>query len=652
MHKLLAITALAVVLSGLAWAASKPRAAAPERFQQIAPVRLDREGERWARRTLAHLTLEEKIGQMVMISARVQLLNLDGPEYQRLLNAVRKYHLGGFGLTVPVQSGLLLKSEPYEALALTNQLQRESDLPLWFAADFERGLFMRLNGTTEFPHGMAFAAAGRPEWVTRSARITALEARAIGVQWNWSPLADVNSNPANPIINTRAYSGDPRQAGELVAAYVRGARAGGVLSTAKHFPGHGDTETDSHLGLARVGGDLERLRSVEFPPFQAAISAGVDAVMVAHLSVPALDPDPTRVATTSHRIIHDLLQDELHFKGLVVTDALDMNAILRLHAGGPGSNAASATAVAAVKAGVDVLILPSDLDAAYNGLLAAVRRGEIDPAQIDASVLKILRAKASVGLHRRRFADPDALLRLIARPENRAFAQQVADAAVTLVRDADSLVPFPANFSALGTKGIPEPYNAPGAHSGVVAVVFTDDLRNDSGHVLERELLARVPDARVIYVDPANAERETTAVLDAVAHSERVIVAVYMVAQAGRRALVAGEWRNSVSMATAQAALLEKMLAPAPARLAVVALGNPYLLADFPSIGTYICTYSNATVSEVSAVKALFGEIPLGGRLPVAIPGLALADDGIVRPIRISLDAGHGKTAGASEASR
>lgn len=652
MRKLLVITALAVAFSGHALAASKPRTPAPERFQQIAPVRLDREGDRWARRTLARLSLEEKIGQMLMIAARVQLLNLDGPEYQRLLNAVRKYHLGGFGLTVPVQSGLLLKSEPYEALALTNQLQRESDLPLWFAADFERGLFMRLNGTTEFPHGMAFAAAGRPEWVARSARITAAEARAIGVQWNWSPLADVNSNPANPIINTRAYSGDPRQAGELVAAYVRGARAGGTLSTAKHFPGHGDTATDSHLGLARVGGDLERLRLIELPPFQAAIAAGVDAVMVAHLSVPALEPDPTRVASTSRRVIHDWLQGELNFKGLVVTDALDMNAILRLHNGGPGANASSATAVAAVKAGVDVLILPSDLDAAYNGLLTAVRRGEIDLAQIDASVLKILRAKASVGLHHRRFADPDALEGLIARPESLAFAQQVADAAVTLVRDANSLIPFPAISLALGTKGAAEPYNRAGARSGLLAVIFTDDLRNDSGRVFERQLLARVPDARVIYIDPANAERETASVLDAIAHSERAIAAVYMVAQAGRKVLIAGEWKNSMSLASTQAVLLEKLLAPAPARLAVVALGNPYLLADFPGIGTYLCTYSNAAVSEVSAVKALFGEIPLGGRLPVAIPGMAAAGDGLVRPIRISVDAGRSVAVEATEANR
>jgi beta-N-acetylhexosaminidase len=350
------------------------------------------------------------------------------------------------------------------------------------------------------------------------------------------------------------------------------------------------------------------------------------------------------VATTSRRVVHDWLRGKLKFKGLVVTDALDMNAILRLYNGGPATNASAAAAVAVVKAGADVAILPADLDAAYNGLLAAVQRGEIPRAQIDDSVLKILRAKASVGLHRERFADPEALERLVARPESLAFAQQVADAAVTLVRDNDSLLPFPAE----GTSGSAATYNGAGGRSGLLAVLFTDDLRNDAGHELERQLLARVPEARVIYVDPANAEQETPAVLDAMARSERVVAAVYAVAQAGRKVLVGGEWKNSVSLAETQSALLEKMLAPAHERLAVVALGNPYLLADFPGIGTYLCTYSDATVSEVSAVKALFGEIPLAGRLPVAIPGLAQAGDGLLWSIKITSNAGRGEAAGTS----
>ena len=627
----------------LAWLIAGPaRAASPpigERYQRVVPVRLERDGERWARRTLARMPLEEKIGQMLMIAARVQQLNLDGPEYQRLLTAVRKYHIGGFGLTVPVQSGLLMKSEPSEALVLTNQLQRESDLPLVFAADFERGLSMRLNGATEFPHAMAFAATGRAEWVAQSARITAAEARAIGVQWNWSPLADVNSNPANPIINTRAFSSDPQEAGRLAAAYIRGSRAGGVLSTAKHFPGHGDTETDSHLGLARVGGDLERLKQVELPPFQLAIAAGVDAVMVAHLSVPALEPDPARVASTSRRVIHDWLQENLKFKGLVVTDALDMGGIMRLHSGTAGSNPSGAAAVAAVKAGVDVLVLPGDLDGAYNGLLNAVRRTEIEMAQIDASVLKILRAKASVGLHRHRFADPDALERTVARPDSLAFAQQVADASVTLVRDRNSLVPFAeaqTNGQTNGTTVTAAAYKTSGARLGLLAVIFTDDIRNDSGRMLERQLLARVPDARVIYVDPANAGRESGPVLDALAGAGRILAAVYAVPQAGRKMPIGGELKNSVSLADVQTSLLERMLAAAHPRMAVITLGNPYLLTEFPAIDTYFCAYSNAAVSEVSAIKALFGEIPLSGHLPVSIPGIAQSGDGLSRPIRMS----------------
>jgi beta-N-acetylhexosaminidase len=314
-----------------------------------------------------------------------------------------------------------------------------------------------------------------------------------------------------------------------------------------------------------------------------------------------------------------------------------MGALLRLY-GGPGVNASGAAAVAAVKAGIDMLILPSDLDGAYNGLLAAVRRGEIAPERIDESVLKILRAKASVGLHRGRLADPEALARVVGRPQSQRLAQQVADAAVTLVRDNHGLIPFPAGNPVNGTKVSADSYNrVAGTGRRVVAVVFTDDARNDSGRALERALRARVPDANVIYVDPGNAELQTASILSTIVHAERVVAAAYVVPRSGRKVLIDGEWKNSVSLAAAQAKLLEQMITQVGPRLAVIALGSPYLLADFPTMETYLCTFSDATVSETSAVRALFGEISIGGRLPVSIPGIASRGDGIPRRAKLSL---------------
>ena len=608
-------------------------AQAKEKYQHRAPVCLDREGEKWAEKTLEKLSLEEKIGQMLMVPVRAEFLNLQNPEYQALRENLLKYHLGGFGLTVPVQSGLLKKSEPYEAAALINELQRASKLPLIFAADFERGVAMRLNGATEFPQAMAFGAAGKLEYSREFGRISATEARAIGVEWNWFPVADVNSNPDNPIINTRAFGGDPRQVGQLAAAYIQGARAAGMLTTAKHFPGHGDTATDSHPGLASISGDEQRLQSVELPPFRAAIQAGVDAVLVGHVSVPALDPDPNHVATNSPHIIQDILRKQMGFTGLVITDALDMNGLLRLYTGS-GENPSARAAVEAVKAGNDIVLMPADLDAAYKGLIEAVHSGELSPETINAAVLKILKAKASVGLHRARLVDLNALPKLIGSPGNLAEAQQVADAAVTLVRDAGGILPL--RPTPAGSNGKASPYaRIVETNNRVVAVILTDDLHSDMGRAFERQLRVRVPDANVIYVDETTASFSAPAVLATIVRAERILVAAYSAPVAGKTAVIGGELKNTVSLGAAQSELLRELLKQAGGRIMVLAMGNPYLASGFPDIQTYLCTFSSVPVSETSAVKALFGEIPIGGRLPVDIPGIAPRGAGLDRAARI-----------------
>ncbi len=602
---------------------------ARDKFVHPGPVRLDREGEKWAQKTLKKLTLEQKIGQMMVGRALAQFVNVDSPQYQQLRDTVRKYHIGGLGMTVPVDSGFLQKAMPFEVAVLLNQLQSDSELPLLVAADFEYGLTMRINGATQFPYPMAFGAAQNAAEAEAFGRIVAEESRAIGVHWNWFPTADVNSNPANPIINTRSFGEDPKQVGEMVSAYIRGAHRGGMLTTAKHFPGHGDTATDSHLGLASVTGDMERLRTVELPPFQAAVNAGVDSVMVAHVTIPALEPDPNRVATTSPRIVTGLLKEQMKFQGLVVADALDMNGLMRIYSGSP--NPSGAAAVAAIKAGNDMILIPGDLDGAYRGLLDAVRRREIPESQINASVLKILRAKASLGLHKSRLVDLASLPHVVARPESLAVGQEVAEQAVTLVRDNGQFLPLRA--SPRGTSGNANPYTRfVEPANRVVAVVFTDDVRSEAGRAFVRELRARVPDATVFYVDPRIAGALSTPILSAVVQAQAVIVPVYVAPVSGKAVKIGNEMKNTVSLVGDSAALLQRILAAAGQRTAVLALGNPYLGSDFPDVQVYLCTFSNLPVSESAAVKALFGEIPIRGRLPVSIPNVAQRGAGIDRP--------------------
>src|SRR5207244_635606 len=497
-----------------------------EKYQETGLLHLDRDGEGWAAEALNNLSLEEKVGQLFMIRLRAESVKLDGSKYLQLRDTIVKYHIGSLAMSVRPEGPFLYGSHRYETVMLLNRLQEEAKLPLLIAADFERGVPARLFGTTVFPHAMAFGAAGNLAYAEEFGRITAQEARAIGVHWNLFPVADVNSNPANPIINTRSFGEDPQQVGDLVAAYIRGARADGMMVTIKHFPGHGDTATDSHLSVAQVTGDKNRLQSVELPPFRKGIEAGVDAVMVAHVTVPALEPDPNRVATTSPAIVTGLLKDQLGFKGIVVTDALDMAGLTRLYAANIGR-----AAVDAFKAGNDLLIIPADLDASYRAMLDAAHSGEIPQAQIDASVLKLLKAKAALGLHKARSVDVEKLAAEVGKPENVTLGQQISDDAVTVVRDNGRLLPLKQTGTVAG--GLPY-QRVEEVRNNLVVVVLSEDVRTEAGRVLERQFKARVPDANVIYVDPRIAGAMSDEVLKAVDQAGSVVAAVYVVPTAGR----------------------------------------------------------------------------------------------------------------------
>jgi len=590
-----------------------------EHYTKPGPVHLDKEGRRWAQQTLRKMTLPEKVGQMLSVRYFMDFENFESDGYKQFRDQLQKYHIGSVVLTVHVDGAALLKSPPLEAAAMTNQLQRESKIPLLIGVDFERGLAQRMTSVPAFPEAMAFGAAGKPEYVEKFGAIVADESRAVGIHWNFFPVADVNSNPANPIINTRSFGEDPAAVGDMVAAYIRGARAHGMLTSAKHFPGHGDTATDSHLGVALVPSDAAHLASVEFPPFKKAIAAGVDSVMVAHVTVPALEPDPNKVATISSNVIQGVLRKQMGFKELVVTDALEMRGLTSLYPPGQG-NPAGRAAVDAIKAGNDVLLLPTDLDGAFQGVVSAVRKGEISEARIDESVLRILNAKASVGLNRAKLVDPQQVPYLVSRQEDMQFAQQVTDDAITLVRDNGQVIPL-GRQQAPPTEG--EIYHAAVTQSTqVVAIIIADSARGSIGRSFENALKARRADASVFYIDNNLAGPLAPQVLQAVKDAGKVVVAIYTSPVAGKQVMVNGQLVNSVGLEQAAGDLLRQVLDSAGAKTAVVAMGNPYV-AQGLNVQTLLCTFSSVSSGETSAIKALFGEIQPRGKLPVTLPGIA-----------------------------
>lgn len=607
-----AVLCAVLILCSSAWADGP--------YSKAAPPELTKDGRRWVEQTLKKLSLEEKVGQMLSVRYFTDFQNFTSDGYRQFRDEMQKYHIGSVVLTDHLEGLVLLKNPPLEVAMMANQLQRDSALPLLMAADFERGIFTRVSPAPAFPEAMAFGATGHPEYAEKFGAITAEESRALGIHWNFFPVADVNSNPNNPIINTRSFGEDPNAVSELVAAYIKGARAHGMLTTAKHFPGHGDTDLDSHLAVARVGGDAARLHDVELKPFERAISAGVDSVMVAHVSVPALDADPNKVATVSPAVVTGVLRGQLGFKNLVVTDAMEMRGLTSLYPPEQG-NPSGRAAVDAVKAGNDVILLPSDLEGAFQGIVEAVKHGQIPESRIDDSVRRILEMKASLGLHKARLVDLEQVPYLVNKPADMEFAQQVADDAVTLVRDNGKVLPLaplrPQKTETEYFQALVKPAVR------VVTIIINDSVRGSSGRGFESALKARRADATVFTVDNNLAPALSSQIFQAVKDAEKVVVAAYASPVAGKQVMVNGKLVNTVGLEQSSGQLLMQVLDLAADKTVVVALGSPYLAQNYGAVQNYMCTYSNAASAELSAVKALFGELTPHGKLPVTIPGIA-----------------------------
>jgi beta-N-acetylhexosaminidase len=545
----------------------------------------------WVDSTLASLNLEERVGQLFVVEFVGLYTHEDDQAYTYARKMVEQYHVGGLILG----GGTIL-----DIATVTNKLQMLARVPLLINGDFEAGAahgsYWRLSrgwtdqlprlipgGGTQGVSQMAIGATGNPHYAYELGRITAREARAIGVQWSNSPVADVNCNPDNPVINTRSYGEDPAAVAAMVSAYVRGAQDAGMIATLKHFPGHGDTHDDSHMRLPILQSDLDRLRAVELVPFASGIKAGARAVMTSHLALPKIDPSG-RPATLSSPILTGILRNELGFDGIIVTDGMRMQGITDQYGSGEA-------AVLAIEAGVDAVLGIEDIDKGYNGVLAAVRSGRLSEERIAASARRILAAKYWAGLALHRTVSIDTIFSIVGDPESKKISQGISDASVTLLRNDRGLLPL-----------------SPSARIYVVTV--TQDPSPLIGTDLVDELQKHVSSVEIVRVSNETGQERFAQIGERLRGADALLVGIYISVVAWR-----GEAKFSEPLAQFLGSL-DKQVKP----VIVAAFGDPYVLGKIPETPVVMTPYNGTYLAEQSVAKAVSGQIQLSGKLPVSIP--------------------------------
>ncbi|MFY9557271.1 MAG: glycoside hydrolase family 3 N-terminal domain-containing protein [Blastocatellia bacterium] len=540
----------------------------------------------WVEKTLRSLTLDEKIGQLILPARVGMFISQDSEAFQQMRRDITEFHVGGYHMLGEVD----ILHEPAGVALLINHLQELARIPLWITADFEGGVGLRYLGATRLPRAMAMGATGNPDLAYQAGRITAEEARAMGVQVNFYPVADVNNNARNPIINIRSFGGDPSQVGKMARAYIRGSQEHGVMATAKHFPGHGDTSVDSHLELPVIEVDRARLNAVELPPFQAAIEEGVGGVMSAHIALPQIESNKLP-ATLSPKMLSGVLRGELKFDGVIFTDAMNMQGITAHYPDGEA-------AVLAVKAGADIVLYPQSVEKVFLGLKQAVKTGELTESRIEASVRRILIAKARLGLDRDRFADINKLDKVLGSREHQQTAQQIIESAITLVRDKRNALPLKL---------------APEQRVLFISMVDNSEGWRDGvpGRGFFAGLVSRHTKSTNIYVSDKTAPAEFDLIKKLAAFSDVVIVNGFIRVSSSK---------GSIDMTDTEINLL-KHLSSLDKPFAFVLYGSPYLLSFVPELPALALAYEYYPAAEEAALKAVLGEIEFKGRLPIELPG-------------------------------
>ena len=545
--------------------------------------------QRWIDRTLASLTLRAKIGQLIMPWVGGDYTAVGSEEFEQVRKWVQDDGVGGLVLSI----GL-----PLSYAAKLNELQVRSRVPLLIASDMENGPGMRLGniyalpsllpqgGGTVFPPVMALGATGSDDLAYKLGQVLGTEARAIGVHMVFGPVLDVNSNPLNPIINTRSFGENPELVSRLARAYIRGARSEGLMSTGKHFPGHGDTDVDSHLDLPTIHADRAHLDSVDLPPFRAAVGEGIDAIMTAHIAVVGVEGADAGPATLSHGFMTGILRDEMHFGGVLFTDAMTMGGVAKRYG-------ATEPLIMALEAGADVLLMPHSVPEAIETVEAAVKSGRLSETRIDASVRRILTAKARAGLRQGRLVDLNAVDRIVDIPDHTRIAEEVAARSITLAQDKMNVVPLARD----STKRI-------------LIITYADPSDLVAGREFNSVVRERLPAATTIRVDSRTSDAEYTS-LGALADSAGLIVVSAYVSPR--------EFAGTVGAQAAFSQFVEKTaLSGKP--IIVLSFGSPYLLSAFPSVSSYLLAWGGSPISQRAAALALLGEREINGRLPISLP--------------------------------
>lgn len=572
---------------------------------------------------LATLSVRQKAAQMVWVWTLGDYTAVDAPQYVNVEKQITDLELGGIIVSV---------GGPMDIATKVNALQRASKLPLLVGADLETGAAFRarggwflpnaieLGGATSFPFQMGIGATRDPRLAYEMGRVTAEEGRAMGIHMAFAPVLDVNNNPKNPVISARSFGEDAKLVGDMGTALVKGIQEHGMLATGKHFPGHGDTEQNSHLELSRVNVSRARLDSVELRPFQAAIDAGVRGMMTFHGDLPALDTTHT-AATLSPRVMTDLLRKQMKFSGLLVTDALDMNGVLG------GLTMAEAT-LRAVEAGNDVLLMPTDAKASIQAVVDAVASGRISEARINESVRKLLAVKHEFGLHTNRLVDVQGVRAKVGTAANQAPAREAAAKAITLVRDSLSLVPFKLPRQAK-----------------VVSITVAPRVDLSAGRGFDAELRSAYPNLLSLTLTPEVVAEATAGAAAGNTGGYRVspdpailpasVENALAIARGADIVLVSsyiGAATNTASMVpTKGVPELLNGLRAANTKVVLVSFNNPYLQLGLPLTEAHVIAWSPWTMSQRAAARALLGRAPITGKLPITLPGIAAFGDGLSR---------------------
>ncbi len=567
---------------------------------EVSPVPFDSSGVTeimatstdWIEDQLEEMSLDEKIAQLVFARANGYYVSTESYQFRRLAFLAGELKIGGF---------VFFQGDIHTSAVMINRLQRLSRTPLLIASDLEWGTAMRLRRGTRFPEAMALGATRDTALAFRMGKAIGTESRAVGIHQVYAPVADVNTNPDNPVINTRSFGEDPQLVADMASAFSKGLQSANVIATAKHFPGHGDTQIDSHIGLPSLNASRTRLDTIELLPFRRLISDGVLSVMVAHIDVPELSGARGLSASVSPKVTKDFLRDTLGFRGVIVTDAMEMGAVA-------GSVNQDQPTVAAVEAGADIIVLPPGEQATIFALKQAVLRGRISEERINQSVKRILLLKQWAGLDENRLVDVEKISDVVEIPEHLRLAKDIARKSVTVLKNEDML-----------------PLRGSGKQN-ILTVIVSDaeDYRTEVhrpglsttservGDYISSQIRLRATAAVTMWIDPSTNAMAIDSIVNLANRADVVLLPIFSKGRSG-----SGKFGLPNTIVSAVTRILAENKSTV-----LIAMGSPYILSSFPDASAYVCSYSDAECVTEATVEVIFGEKPACGRLPVTIPGL------------------------------